>query len=363
MIDFEKEIADIITMADNGKEIRKIKEKIAEGKEIIIFGAGNCGHAVYDFLTDRRITVSAFCDNMLTGIDKKASLPIINANQLHEGRDKYFVLISVADEPVFNEIDNQIKELGFTVDQYLGMKDYWEIVPTGFLTENRHYYKEVFDLLEDEFSRKTYIERIKRVYTLSDLLEVMQPREDQYFDEILKMTEQEVFVDCGAYIGDTAMEFIKRTDGKYRYIYMFEAEESKEEQIRENLKNARYKLYSYGVWSEDGKVCFDANGESTSKISVAGEGCTEIRVVKLDSVHFDETPTIIKMDIEGAEKDALMGAGNIISTHCPKLAICIYHKREDLFELPLLMKKLNPGYKLYIRHYSTDFAETVCYAL
>lgn len=123
------------------------------------------------------------------------------------------------------------------------MMNYIEIVPISFLLEHRQYYQMVFDMLEDEFSKKTYIERIKRVYTLSDISDVMQPEVNQYFDEV-KLTEHEVFVDCGAYIGDTAMEFIKRVDGKYRQIYMFEAEQSKSGQIKRNLKEAKYELYT-----------------------------------------------------------------------------------------------------------------------
>jgi len=363
LIDFDKEIEDIIDASDNLKEIKIIRDKIAEGKEIVIFGAGNCGHAVYDFLTDKNIKVSAFCDNILTGIDNKTSLPIINVIQMNMHRNKYFVLISVADNPVFKVIDNQLKSMGFGDNQCLCMMNYIEIVSISFLLENRQYYQMVFDMLEDEYSKKTYIERIKRVYTLSNISNVMQPEENQYFDEELKLTDHEVFVDCGAYIGDTAMEFIKRVDGRYSQIYMFEAEKSKADQIKSNLKEAKYKLYPFGVWSENGKLCFNAEGSSASKISMEGEDGIEIDVVALDSVHFDEVPTFVKMDIEGSEKEALMGAKNIISDYCPKLAICIYHKREDLYELPLLIKTLNPRYKLYIRHYSNHFAETVCYAL
>lgn len=364
MIDFDKEIEGIIAASDNLKEIKIIRDRITAGKEIVIFGAGNCGHAVYDFLTDKNIKVSAFCDNILTGVDHETSLPIINVTRMNMDRDKYFVLISVADEPVYKAIDNQLKSMGFEDNQCLCMMNYIEIVPISFLLEHRQYYQMVFDMLEDEFSKKTYIERIKRVYTLSDISDVMQPEENQYFDEV-KLTEHEVFVDCGAYIGDTAMEFIKRVDGKYRQIYMFEAEQSKSGQIKRNLKEAKYELYTFGVWSENGKLNFSADGSSASKISmVMGEGDdTKIDVVALDSVHFNELPTFVKMDIEGAEKEALIGAKHLISDYCPKLAICIYHKREDLYELPLLIKELNPEYKLYIRHYSDHFAETVCYAL
>jgi len=363
VIDFEKAIDEIIDSAYHRQEMAIIKEQAAQGKSIILFGAGNCGHIVYHFLEKEEVAVAAFCDNRLAGsIDEETNIKIIGIENLAADPKRFFIVITVADLPVYQKIYDQLIESGFDRSQCLFMENYIERIPVDFLIKNRKKYKEVFDLLADEMSRETYIERIKRVFLLSDISHVMVSATEQYFDEKVELTEQEVFVDCGAYIGDTAMEFIQRVNGKYRQIYMFEAEASKFGQIQENLKGYRYKLYPYGVWSDNRELCFDADGSSASKVSDNGEGM-QIEVVALDNIEFEETPTFIKMDIEGAEKEALMGAANIIATYRPKLAICIYHKRKDLYELPLLMKKLNPDYKLYIRHYSFDFAETVCYAL
>ena len=73
--------------------------------------------------------------------------------------------------------------------------------------------------------------------------------------------------------------------------------------------------------------------------------------------------TFIKMDIEGAELEALKGSREIIQRYRPRLAISAYHKKEDLVELPLYIKELVPEYKLYIRHYSNAGVETVLYAV
>lgn len=363
-MDFDREIQEILEFAHNMKEIRAIKEQVLAGKKIVIFGAGNCGHEVWRSLLDEGIEVKAFCDNRRAGtIDRETSLPIIDAIQMANDIKNYFILISVADKLVYELIYHQLIQMGFQSSQCLFMKDYIEKIPASFLIKYKYQYHKVFHMLEDELSRKVYIERIKRVYILSDILDVMQPEKDQYFDKLVKLTEQEVFIDCGAYIGDTAIEFIKRTNGKYQQIYMFEAEESKYAQIKSSLKDFKYKLYPYGVWSENTKLYFEAGGGSASKVSATDTGKTEIEVVALDHIAFDKVPTFIKMDIEGSEKQALLGARELISKYTPKLAICVYHKPEDLFELPLLIKEINPKYKLYMRQYSDHFAETVCYAL
>lgn len=363
MIDFERTMDEIIDEAHHRQEMKLIKEQVAGGKSIILFGAGNCGHIVYRFLKQEGIPVAAFCDNKLAGrVDDDTSLSIIGVEDLAAEPKRFFILISVADEPVYQKIHAQLMELGIDRSQCLFMENYIERIPVDFLIRNRKKYKEVFDSLADEISRKVYMHRIKRVFLLSDISHVMSPAEEQYFDQIVGLTDQEVFVDCDAYIGDTAMEFIQRVNGKYRQIYMFEAEPSKYGQIQKNLMRQQYKLYPYGVWSENKVLCFDADGSSASKVSGHGTGI-EVKVVALDNVDFGETPTFIKMDIEGAEKEALLGAKNMISEFHPKLAICVYHRWEDLFELPLLIKEFYPDYRLYIRHYSNRFAETVCYAI
>lgn len=363
MADFEKTIDEIIEESHHRREMEIIKEQAAGGKSIILFGAGNCGHIVYRFLEKEGVAITAFCDNRSAGsIDEETNIRIIGVEELTADLKRFFIVITVADQSAYQKIYEQLMKLGFDRNQCLFMENYIERIPVDFLVKNREKYKKVFDLLADEKSREIYIERIKRVFLLSDISHVMAPVEEQYFDEIVALTEQEVFVDCGAYIGDTAMEFIQRVNGKYRQIYMFEAEASKSGQIQVNLVPHQYKLYPYGVWSENKMLYFDANGSSASKVSDKEKGI-QVEAVALDNVEFEETPTFIKMDIEGAEKEALLGARNMISEYHPKLAICVYHKWEDLFELPLLIKEIYPEYRLYIRHYSDHFAETVCYAI
>lgn len=126
------------------------------------------------------------------------------------------------------------------------------------------------------------------------------------------MTDEEVFVDCGGFDGDTAMKFNARDDMASRV-------------------------------SEDGDV--------------------EIEVKALDNIIKDDIATYIKMDIEGSEIEALKGGREIIQKYKPKLAICIYHNPQDLFEIPLMIKEMRGDYKLFIRQYADSIFETVCYAV
>lgn len=82
-----------------------------------------------------------------------------------------------------------------------------------------------------------------------------------------------------------------------------------------------------------------------------------------DVVDPQERVTMIKMDIEGSELEALRGARKTICRDKPRLAVCIYHKAEDMTEVPLYIKELVPEYRLYVRHHSKEIGETVFYAV
>ncbi len=114
------------------------------------------------------------------------------------------------------------------------------------------------------------------------------------------------------------------------------------------------------MWSQKEELRFSKNGNAGSRITA--HGATKIYVDSIDHMHAKVRVTLIKMDIEGSEMAALKGAEKIIKRDRPKLAVCIYHNPEDIFEIPFLIKKLVPEYKLYIRHHSDTYAETVVYA-
>lgn len=118
-------------------------------------------------------------------------------------------------------------------------------------------------------------------------------------------------------------------------------------------------IYNYGVYDNNSKLYFSSNSSSTK---ISNDGDIEVDVIKLDDFFkAHEAPTFIKMDIEGAELAALKGCAETISRYKPKLAICVYHKPEDIFEIPEYILSLNPDYKMYLRHYTNLVNETVLY--
>ena len=119
-------------------------------------------------------------------------------------------------------------------------------------------------------------------------------------------------------------------------------------------------LVPYGLWDSKDELGFTQGENATAKIS--SEATNKIKVDSIDNICSDEKVTFIKMDIEGSEQKALQGAARVIKRDKPKLAICIYHSPEDLYEIPFWIKSIVPEYKLYIRHHSDTASETVVYA-
>lgn len=237
--------------------------------------------------------------------------------------------------------------------------------------ENKDKIENVYNMLEDNLSKFVYASLFK-VYIDGNVGILSRTKGGiQYFpikgnaDEIgeFNLTDEEIFIDCGAYDGDTIKVFKDITNGKYKSIWAFEPSEVSFKKLSDYMEkepDIRVYLLKKGAYSNNSKMYFNSDRGSSSGLNVTGDDCVE--VCQIDSV-VKEPVTFIKMDIEGAERNALRGAKEVISKYKPKLAICIYHQIEDFWEIPLLIKKLNPNYKIYIRNYEDRIDETVCYAI
>ena len=189
---------------------------------------------------------------------------------------------------------------------------------------------------------------------------------EQYFDfSIYDLKDAEVFIDGGAFQGETAECFIRQMEmaGKqYKKIYAVEADRENADTARKRLKGqADIEVIEAGIWDHSGKIHFMEGGGDNSLI--CDEGNVEINTIKIDDIAKEENVTFIKLDIEGAEMKALQGAENVIRRCRPKLAVCVYHRPEDLFTIPQYIKELNLDYKLYLRKYQPYGIETVLYAV
>lgn len=211
-------------------------------------------------------------------------------------------------------------------------------------------------LLENGFEKNS-------IYKLANYMIDIEP--GQYFNpDFIKFEEREIFIDAGCLDLGSAM-LMKRYCPTLHKVYAFEPDPQNYQKCLKNcaqFKNEVVKIFPYATWSKKTKLFFDAESDGSSRITDNGQVCIETMPID-EIVDPTEKITFIKMDVEGAELESLKGAKETIKRCRPKLAICIYHKPEDLTEIPLYIKSLVPEYKLYVRHHSNSIAETVLYAI
>lgn len=261
-------------------------------------------------------------------------------------------------------VDNDINKQGITIDGLSVIpvsdikKSYKDAV---VVVSNKHGFMEIKNNLIDCGIKED------RILNLGE--KINSYRDAQYFDlEKMKAEIDEVFVDCGAFNGDSAFAFMNWADKVFKHIYCYEPDKKNYMECKNNLKNyiekGNVSISNNGIWNSYSELNFSDTADVASH--VCEDGIKKIEAVSLDDdllIKRNEKVTFIKMDIEGAEMEALKGAKQIIKRQKPKLAICVYHKPEDIFEIPQYIMSLNPEYKFYLRHYTLSATDTILYAI
>jgi len=226
--------------------------------------------------------------------------------------------------------------------------------------------KKVSKLLVDTKS-KDILKGIVNLRKTFDTKYYIDPSDTEYFPSdvpILDNLRQVNFIDCGAYIGDTIEELVNQNID-IGYTISFEPDSKNLVSLEHTLNKLNLNnniVYPAGVYNKNTILKFANNGIDSSA-SFDEKSSIQVPVVSLDTVILNSNPNFIKMDIEGAEKEALLGAKNTIQKYKPNLAICLYHKEEDLWELPLLINNIEPSYDMYIRVHEDLCLSTVLYCI
>lgn len=336
----------------------------SEGLPLVLFGWATAVDSA--FIKKVQVPVQYLCDNDSKKWGKQLwGLSVIAPEQIPLIYKQYNVLILV---PFEHQIIPQLEELAIQPNSIFRLDLYFEDDMTvNYFQKHEQKIKETYDLLADDLSKKTFEQVIRyRLERNARLLEpIVLPRNEQYFpSELHKGTpffnQQEIFVDAGAFTGDTVAQFIA-TISQYERIFAFEPDPKNFKYLKSFCDKLEHvKCIQMGIGEKKGILQFMSD-DSSSKIVDNGDRL--VLIDTLDHMLGDIPVTYLKMDVEGLECAALMGAHKIIEKYKPKLAICTYHSNSDMVDIPLLIHKIDPTYKLYFRHYTNSIVETVCYAL
>jgi|ERR1035437_933098 FkbM family methyltransferase len=227
--------------------------------------------------------------------------------------------------------------------------------------------KKALSLFLDEPSQREYLSQIRwRLLLDFDCLPSPVTHEIYFPDDLISILPDEVFIDCGAFDGDTLSSFLKRSRDAFTQYIAFEPDPINLNKLNAYINTlsvstrSKIKVYNYAVGSQKEKLLFNATGTGASSLGI---GTLEVNCEKMDDLIKDLKTTFLKMDIEGAEPDALYGAKHIIQKYKPALAICVYHKQDHLWSIPLFINSLSEDYYFFLRPHLYKVWDLVCYAI
>ena len=350
--------------------------------EVLLFGAGSHVRWVLSFMRKYNIPIKMILDSRRVNSQTKIDgIPVVSfeklCSTLNDSVDnhKWFVISapSAADSITAIIKQNFPSALITSCD----MQMYSQFIPDiqeyrNYLIRNWDEFNLLFDCFEDDFSRKTLqnvlLGRITGDYRY---YQYCYAPAAYYQRDIIHFQDNEVMVELGGYDGETLKEFINQCPN-YKTAYCFEPDKKlipKLKQIKENQfqLGKRVEIIDKGAWDKEGVLYFSTDnvGEDTGRIVNVQDGkeLMAINVTSVDSTVL-EPISFMKLDVEGSELRALMGAEQQISRNKPKLAVSVYHKPEDFLNIWKFLKSLVPEYKYYLRHH-TQFAgtDTILYAV
>jgi len=361
--------------------------EVAMMKDVYIFGAGIQGQIFLDVFKSLGLSVSGFIDDYAKS-DTCNDLPVLRVADCQNKNADIYISVGL----ISAKIKADLRALGFdhTYDFTQSVMKFPDIIHA--LKVHSLWYSDTpadmvdavaiakfRTLLSDEKSQ-LLLDQIAAFRTdFSPEHYVMPDDNTQYFPgdiDVFAAIDRVRFVDAGAYNGDTVTSMMRNCNHQnipFEYAACFEPDPKNLRALQNKVTELRYNgtqphifIYPAGAWNRSEALEFSADQAASSRIadrSTPQNTSETVFGLAIDDCVFSAAPNFIKMDIEGAEKNALIGARETIISHRPVLAICLYHRPSDLWELPLFIHELVEDYDMYLRVYGDMLLETVLYCL
>jgi FkbM family methyltransferase len=362
------------------REATAFDEAVPPGIPIVLFGAGNLGKRALHGLNSLGTPPVAFADNNnhLWGTTIEG-IPVLAPTEAVARFPTAAFIVTIWTGEGWDRMGQRCAQL-----QVLGCSC---VIPFGLLfwkhpdiflphyamdlphrvLEDAETVRTVFDLWEDENSRREYVAQVRwRLHHDFDALPDPVKTEIYFPDDIFLTRDDEVFVDCGAFDGDTLRRFLHHRQGRFQSILAFEPDPKNFDKLEKFVaglprqQSRRIKLYQQAVGARREFVSFDAMGSSASYV---GTGPINVESVPLDEICQDISPTYLKMDTEGSEPEALIGSRRILEQVAPALAISSYHRQDHLWRIPTSIRAAYDQYSYFLRPQCLDGWDLVCYAV
>ena len=322
------------------------------GKPLCMYGMGNGADKILKVLEEKGIEIADFfaSDGFVRG-HTFHSKKVLSYSETKEKYDDFAVVLAFGSS-LGDVLDNFYRIAG---ERELVAPDVpvcgGELFDKDFFDRNEDKIDSVYSLLADDRSREVFREVIEFKYSgnISHLKSSNAGRED-VLGGILSPGGYSVTADLGAYNGDTVREILAAS-GSIRKIFALEPDRRSYRKLSAFIENSGLSEKVIPIFAaageNDGEGLFSSEGNRNSGLSDKGKDTVTIRSV--DSLSLGEKLDMIKYDVEGAEKAAILGSRGQITENRPDLIVSVYHRSEDIFSLPLLVNSLCPEYRLYLR--------------
>jgi len=349
------------TIHEKNHEYKKVEDNLDKG--IGLYGSGQFGQLMLDYMKDNNYKIDCYLDSNRRRYGQKIQdIEIKSLNNFSGGTILITVMRAIDKIEIRNSIKDDYPVMAF--DEWFAIKniDKYEYIRNVVLAddESKHVLDTiVYEMLTNSDSYYSEINSPEQYFCLKEFVE-------GYND---------CFVDVGAYTGEGVESFIWKKLGSFSKIYAFEP---LSKNYNAMVKRVNRLIEEWGI--EAGKIELVKAGisdiESNMEVfieedrirsttflnnSVYSEKTEQIPIYTLDKYFADKTVTFIKADIEGFEMKMQKGAEEIIKRDKPKLAICVYHRVNDIFDFVKYLGRIVPEYKFRLRHHSYNSSETVLY--
>ncbi len=325
-------------------------------KTVVLYGMGNGADKILDVCDRYGICVSDVfaSDGFVRGHSYRGK-EVLSYSAVKEkyGKENLIVLLSFASSlpDVLSLFDRVAAECELYAPDVPVCGD--TLFTKAFYEENQEQFRQVYDLFADEESRKIF--ECVVGYKLTgriDLLRAVKSDKDKVMRDLLDSPAIHRYADLGAYNGDTVRELMRYAP-HLEEVWAFEPDRRNFRKLSDfasGLTSPTVHTLHAAAWSEDGTLSVADSGNRNAGAFAKGK-ITEVSALALDGVLRGDRVDYIKYDVEGAEKEALLGSRQTILSCHPKLLVSVYHRSEDLFALPLQIHAMDPSYRFYLRRY------------
>lgn len=368
-------------MNTTDESIHQFKKKLKFGKRpsdladrlrketlpLVLWGAGDMGTDVKRYLDENEIRLDAvWVDNMDSGkcFEK---IPIYSLDELKDKYGKFNVILGHS----HYDLGEQVKRKEQCIEKVFYLIDHsynqYASVDQDYVKQHIDDYYKIYIMLGDDMSRKSMIAYLncKMNDEIRYIIECIEKEQNFFNNDIFKVDASEVYVDVGAYDGDTLRLFLEECGGKYKAIYALEPEIenfSRIERYVEDYKLRNIVLEKKGSWNEKTKLIFNGGKQQESSIDDRSEKGKKIEVDTLDNILKDQDVTLIKINFYQGVYETLQGASNTLKRCAPKLAVSIGIDEKGIIDVPKFVKRQVPDYQIYLRFSTCIPTRLVMYA-